>query len=283
MRAQTQQLGDPAQLRAHHGLPVDDADDGAILVRRHGTAPLVGRIRRIGRDPGERDLITVEKAPQLRARRVPAMPDHDRAWRRLIGRDALQPADPLPRQLAELHPDLGRRGRDRVVVLGLDPHEARRLGGPKPEREPRPERDRHLPDELTDDAAADDALDPVDERDRLQATLEHGEQRPLVTRVDRVLARHDADVRRNPRKPLALDRAETGEDRDADDLLRRHHGRHALSPGMCSVRHPGAPQIVRFPDASDPASLSEADAEAMRRRSRAQLVAAGTAFCWATA
>ena len=116
-----------------------------------------------------------------------------------------------------------------MVVVSLDPHEARRLGGPKPEREPRPERDRHLPHEVTGDAAADDALDPVDERDRLEPTFEDGEQRPLVARVDRVLARHDAEVRRDPRQPLALDRAETGEDRDADDLVRCDHAVASVS------------------------------------------------------
>ena len=178
------------------------------------------------------------------------MPDNDRTWRRLIRRDPLQPADPLARKHTELHPDLGRRGRDRVVVLSLDPHEARRLGSAKPEREPRPERDRHLPDEVTHVTSADDALDPVDKGDRLQATLEHGKQRSLVTRMNRVLARHEPDIRRDAGKPFALDRAEIGEDRDSGDLLRRHHGRHALRPAIGAVegcgmsRAPGSGVIV---------------------------------------
>ena len=38
-------------------------------------------------------------------------------------------------------------------------------------------------------ALADDALDPVDELDRLDPALEHGEERPLVALVRGVLAR----------------------------------------------------------------------------------------------
>ena len=70
---------------------------------------------------------------------------------------------------------------------------------------------------------------------RLQPTLEHREQSPLVTRVYRVLTRHEPDIRRDPGKPFALDRAQGGKDRDTDDLVRRHHGRHALRPAIGAV------------------------------------------------
>ena len=50
------------------------------------------------------------------------------------------------------------------------------------------------------------------------------EERALAALVRRVLARRERDVRRRPRKPLALRRAERGEDRDGGDLVRRHHG-----------------------------------------------------------
>ena len=53
-------------------------------------------------------------------------------------------------------------------------------------------------------ALADDPLDPVDELDRLDAALEHGEERALAALVRRVLARHEADVGRRPGKPLAV-------------------------------------------------------------------------------
>ena len=200
------------------------------------------------------------------------MPYHDRTWQRRIRRDALQPADPLLRQDTELHPDLGRRGCDRVVVLSLDPHEARRLSSAKPERERRPERDRHLPHEVAHTTSADNALDPVDKRDRLQATLEHREQSPLVTRVYRVLTRHEPDIRRDPGKPFALDRAQVGKDRDTDDLVHRHHGRHALRPAIGAVdvcsksRAPGPVGEV----IEQPATLS-ALLVALNREHRVQL------------
>ena len=100
--------------------------------------------------------------------------------------------------------------------------------GAKAEREPRRERDGHLPDELAHAASADDTRDPIHVRDGLQPSLEHREQRAVVALVDHVLTRHEADVRRDPSEPLALDRAESREDGDASDLVRRHHGtRHS--------------------------------------------------------
>ena len=88
--------------------------------------------------------------------------------------------------------DVGRHGRDGVVVVRLDPHDARRLRRAEADREHRPERDRHLAEDVARLALADDALDPVDELDRLDAALEHGEERPLVALVRRVLARREA-------------------------------------------------------------------------------------------
>jgi hypothetical protein len=158
------------------------------------------------------------------------MADDDRTGRARIGRNALQCTDPLSRQLTEFHAHLRCRSRDRVVVPSLDAHEPRRLSGPESEREGRSQRHRHLSDELTHAAPADDAVDPVDNRDSLQAALEHREQHPLVPRVHRVLARHEPDIRRKPGKPLALDRAKPGKDRDAGNLLHRHHESLVLSP-----------------------------------------------------
>ena len=133
------------------------------------------------------------------------MPDHDRTWRRRLGGDALQPADPLPRQRTELDPDVGRDEPRSRGIVRLDPHDARLLRRAKSEREHRPERDRHLAEEVAHPAAADNALDPVLELDGLHATFEHGEQGAPLTRVHRVLARHEPDVGRDAGKPFALD------------------------------------------------------------------------------
>ena len=110
-----------------------------------------------------------------------------------------------------------------MVVVRLDPHDARRLGRPEADREDRPEHDRHLAEDVAGLPLADDALDPVDELDRLDPTLEHGEERPLVALVRRVLARHEADVAAARAEPLALGRLEAREDREPPDLLRGDH------------------------------------------------------------
>ena len=57
----------------------------------------------------------------------------------------------------------------------------------KPDREHRPERDRHLAEDVAGRALADDPVEPVDGLDRLDAALEHGEERALVALLRRVL------------------------------------------------------------------------------------------------
>ena len=75
-------------------------------------------------------------------------------------------------------------------------------------------------------ALADDALDPIDELHRFDATLEHCEERALGALLRRVLARREGDIGGNPGKSLAAIRVETRKDRDHAYLVRRHHGRH---------------------------------------------------------
>ena len=91
-----------------------------------------------------------------------------------------------------------------MVVGSLDPHHARMLGRAKPDREHRPERDRHLAEDVSLGPLADDPLDPVDELDHLDATLDEAEERPLGALGRCVLARLEADVGGDPGKPLAL-------------------------------------------------------------------------------
>ena len=110
-----------------------------------------------------------------------------------------------------------------MVFVRLDPHDARRLGGAKAERERRRERDRHLAEKLTDPTSADNTRNPFLERDGLQRPFENREQGAPVTRVHRVLAGHEPDVGSDARKAFALDRAKIRKDRDAGDLVRGHH------------------------------------------------------------
>jgi hypothetical protein len=59
----------------------------------------------------------------------------------------------------------------------------------------------------------------------LDATLEHREERALSTLVRRVLARHRGDVRGYARELLARGEVESRKERNATDLLGRHHDR----------------------------------------------------------
>ena len=89
------------------------------------------------------------------------------------------------------------------------------LGGAEADREDGAEHDRHLAEDVAGVALADDALDPVDELDRLDPPVEHGEERALAALVRGVLAGRERDVGRRAREPLALGVGEPGEDRDA--------------------------------------------------------------------
>ena len=63
------------------------------------------------------------------------MPDQDRARRRRLGGEALQPrcsARSGGGEPADLPPDVRRRGCNGVVVVRLEPHDARGLRGAKP-------------------------------------------------------------------------------------------------------------------------------------------------------
>ena len=124
-----------------------------------------------------------------------------------------------------------------MVVAGLDAHDARRLRGAEPERERRPERDRHLADEVAHHPPADDGLDAVDDLDRLEPALQHREQRSLVARVHQVLPGQDPDVGGEPCEPRPLGGPEVREELDTGDLVCGHHGVTTLPKGPCVVTH----------------------------------------------
>ena len=166
------------------------------------------------------------------------MPDHDRPIGRRLGDEALKAAwaaDPVARQHAHLLPDVRRDGGDCVVVARLDPEDARRLRCPEPGREGRSERDRDLPEDVTRQAFPDDALDTVDEPDRLDATLDQSEERSLVSFVSRVLPGAEADVGRDMTEPLAIGRTESREHLEPPDLLQGHHAGRRRRAGQTAL------------------------------------------------
>jgi hypothetical protein len=162
--------------------------------------PVVGRTRIVRRDPAKRDLVAVEEVPEVRAPSVPSLSDDDRAWRRRLCGEALEaaePAHPVRREAADFLGELRRRRRYRVVVVRIDPHDARRLGSAEADGEHRAESDRHLAEDLAGMADADRPGDAVDMLDRLDLAGEHREQRALAALVGGVLAGSELDVGRD--------------------------------------------------------------------------------------
>ena len=94
------------------GSPARSSSGGQRAAPRLGGAPASSGVIHVNDD-----LVAVEEVPQLGARRVPALPDHDRARRRRFGGEALQaarPADPVAGEPADLDRDArARRPRRR--------------------------------------------------------------------------------------------------------------------------------------------------------------------------
>ena len=197
-----EQLRDPAQLRPHDGLAADDTDRRPLVRRRQVASPLLGRVVGFGLEPGERDLVAVEEAPQVGARSVPALPDDDRPRRRRLRSDAREPArtaHPIARKRSDGPDERGLLRCDDVVVLRLDSHHPGLLSRTKSDREDRAERDRDLAEEVARTALADDAWNPVDQLHGLDSALEQGEQRLPFALVRGVVAGDEADVGRRAR------------------------------------------------------------------------------------
>src|SRR5207248_6500325 len=122
-----------------------------------------------GRQPLEADLVAVEEVAQLGAGTIPAVPEDDRPRRRWLSGDPLQPvraAHPVGGQLADFLRDARLPSCDDVVVVRLDPQDARALRRTEADREDGAERDGDLAEEVTDVPLPDDPPDAVDELDR---------------------------------------------------------------------------------------------------------------------
>ena len=214
------------EVGTHDDVGLEDADGRELLVGWKRLSPLLVRIVRIRRDPVVGDVVPVEEAPHVGAGRVPPMTDDDRPARRPVdGEPGQAPGalDPVGGQFPDLRRHVrGHRG-DRVVVAGVEAHDARRLRRAEPDGEDRAERDRHLAEHVPGRARPDDALDAVDVLDRLDTSLDEPEERLLAPLVRRILADGERDVGGRAREPLVLTRVEPREDRDRGDLVRGHH------------------------------------------------------------
>ncbi len=244
-----QQLGHLSKLRPHGGLAVHGANGGKITVHRQRIRPLLRMSGHVRLEPSEPDLVAVEEAPQLRTGSVPPMAEDDRPKRGRGGRTSLQTLgapQPVVREVAHPLRDHRCGGDEGLVIVQLDPEHACRLRCAEPAGVEHPERDRHLPEDVTGPPLADHALHAVDAPDHLEPTFEHAEQRPPVTLVHGRLARRERDVRHEPGKPVTFGRLEVRENRDPADLLRRHHElHHGRGPGGVLSSIAGAPETTK--------------------------------------
>ena len=127
------------------------------------------------------------------------MADHDRARRRWVGCEPLQSpqsAGTVGRQPADLLSNVWGHGCDRVVVGGLDAHDARRLRRAKADGEHGAEDDREFPEDLPRQAPTDDALHAVRALHRFDKAIEDGEQCSVVACICGVLPCPERDIGR---------------------------------------------------------------------------------------
>lgn len=245
-RLQAEQLGELARLRPDANRAVGEPHRRKITLRRPRHRPAGIRLRGVGRQPLEHDLVPGEEPPQLLAGGVPAMPEDRRPGLRRLGGEALQPADALGRERAEPLRDLRRRGGDGVVVPGLQAHHPRRFRRAKAPEEHAAEHDRDLAEDLARAAPADRALHAVDQLGDLDLPGEHHEERALLARVDRVLSGVEMDVRGVLRDACKLGGRQPQEERNRPDLLDHQHGSTlAPAPGGAIVRRIGAGRCAR--------------------------------------
>ena len=135
-----------------------------------------------------------------------------------------------------------------MVVVRLDAHDPRRLGGAETNGEDGAEDDRDLAEDVARMPDADRPRNSVDVLDRLDLAREDREQRAFAALVGGVLAGSEADVCRNAREPLALRGIQAREQGDLCDLLRRDH---LVSPPVAPALDVFAPTLAETGRADD--------------------------------
>jgi hypothetical protein len=167
--------------------------------------------------------LRARKAAQRAAGRIPAVAADGDLGLGCLRRHALQAADALARQRTELLGDLGRRRGDGEILVRLDAHHARRIGGAIGARKRRREGQRHLAEDRAGQAPAERALDAVELLHHLELSRQHREEGTLSAFVDRELAGAQGDVGRGAHQALELALRQRREQRYGADFLDRQH------------------------------------------------------------
>src|SRR5262245_5367994 len=90
---------------------------------------------RVWRHPLEGNLVSREESAQVGTRGIPALPEYRDTRLGRFCSNPLETPDALARERADLQRDLGRRGGNGVVLLDLNPHDARGFCRPIATRE----------------------------------------------------------------------------------------------------------------------------------------------------
>ncbi len=201
---QTQVICNVADLRPDQHLTVGEPKHGAIALLRAWSGPKRRQFLRIRRQPSEGDLIARQKPAQVAAGAVPAIADqcHTRLGR--LVSNALETANALARQSADLEREIIRDCRDRVVLLDIHAHHARRFRSAIPAREWGAQGNGHLAKNGAGEAPAEPAFDPVDGLDHLDLAAEDSEERALSPLRDGELSLTEVEVGGGPGQPLQL-------------------------------------------------------------------------------
>lgn len=120
---QPQQPGQFARLGPDQRRAVGQLQRRQFTLRRRRALPAAAEFLGIRCEAVEGDLVTGEEPPQRQAGRVPALPDDGHLRPSRFGRDPLQPADPLARQVAHLLDHIGRSGGDGVILPRRQPQQ----------------------------------------------------------------------------------------------------------------------------------------------------------------
>lgn len=141
------------------------------------------------------------------------MPDQRHARLRQLRGDALQAADPLPRQRTDLLRHVLRNRRERIVLRNLEAHHPRRLGGAVSSRKPRAKSDGHLAKDRARVAPTEGALDAVEGLHDFDLAAEDSKERAFATLVHRELPGSKFKIGRCQRQARQFCRGQSREQR----------------------------------------------------------------------